>query len=654
MRTRGFSKLLLSVVVFLAIFFLAFYVSAQTSVTKSYDAVTKTVTISSGPNRLLELQLISNTDQCLVDCEATIRIKPYTTLILPSSPNDNFKWDFVKSDPNNVGLQGYSFEILETVPYDVYNYNTICNPYDIKNDNGTQTMSNCTIISEFSHIAYKQEYRPFAFWGRTLEANKDHYVKLKGKKYASVGENNIDWIPTVHGLQLNEFAWWNGNWAYTRPMSISNTNNAIVLSEGHPIRVNINTTELVSLGKMRGDCQDVRFVYNNATEMNYFIENCNSASTSFVFRLTGNNVTTNFTDTSFNMYYGNPGATYSFKNRTAINGTAVLPETKLLLGFNEAAGLNVSDVSPYGNNGNLSVVNTTWNTTSYMDAGVVAYGGTGTVEIANSASYQVEYNQDWTVEFWMWHNGQSGTTGFLEKADSNIWEYGFFKNAATGQMRVRIRGGGTNVDLFDQGPDISDSKWHHIALVSNTSADQYQLYIDGILANNATNTHTTTIKTGFPLSLYGSYRDVSNGAWMTTIDHLRITHRALTTAEMGVLKPEPTTALGQEIPLSQYANEAQGDQAIVNGINGSLGVSATVLTNQQIYIVNSAGGHNSGSFDKVATSGNQTWAFNYVTAGESFTNIGSLLQTVNIWENQTLTSADVESRVGTFINDTKG
>ncbi|MCH7645975.1 MAG: hypothetical protein IH788_02110, partial [Nitrospinae bacterium] len=63
--------------------------------------------------------------------------------------------------------------------------------------------------------------------------------------------------------------------------------------------------------------------------------------------------------------------------------------------------------------------------------------------------------------------------------------------------------------------------------------------------------------------------------------------------------------------------------------------------------------HFLGSFDKSTSQENQTWAFNYVTEGESFTNIPSLFTILNIWENQTLSSEEITFQVETFINQTK-
>jgi len=84
-------------------------------------------------------------------------------------------------------------------------------------------------------------------------------------------------------------------------------------------------------------------------------------------------------------------------------------------------------------------------------------------------------------------------------------------------------------------------------------------------------------------------------------------------------------------------------------------ITSMMLLNQQIYTINaSTGTQSKGKFDKVALWKNQTWAFNYVTTGESFTNIGNLGRTVMIWENSSLSSNQITHQVEVLINSTRG
>jgi len=100
------------------------------------------------------------------------------------------------------------------------------------------------------------------------------------------------------------------------------------------------------------------------------------------------------------------------------------------------------------------------------------------------------------------------------------------------------------------------------------------------------------------------------------------------------------------------ANETRGDDAIVEGINNAI-PTATIYTYQQVYTVNSTNSQTTGRFDKVAILNNQTWAFNYVTLGEDFTNLIRLRNTVVVWENQSLSYNQIVHQVELLINETK-
>ena len=80
---------------------------------------------------------------------------------------------------------------------------------------------------------------------------------------------------------------------------------------------------------------------------------------------------------------------------------------------------------------------------------------------------------------------------------------------------------------------------------------------------------------------------------------------------------------------------------------------AAIYTDQQIYLRYMNGSQSLGTFDKVASYGSQRWGFNYVTDGESFTHMDSLGTTVNIWENESLTTTQITNQVEIYINSTK-
>lgn len=100
------------------------------------------------------------------------------------------------------------------------------------------------------------------------------------------------------------------------------------------------------------------------------------------------------------------------------------------------------------------------------------------------------------------------------------------------------------------------------------------------------------------------------------------------------------------------ADEAEGRTAIETGINNTL-LTASIFTDQQVYIRYINESQSLGRFDKVTMNSSQRWAFNYITTGESYTNMTSIGTTINIWENGTLTSEQIEGQVEELINATK-
>ncbi len=100
------------------------------------------------------------------------------------------------------------------------------------------------------------------------------------------------------------------------------------------------------------------------------------------------------------------------------------------------------------------------------------------------------------------------------------------------------------------------------------------------------------------------------------------------------------------------ANNSEGDLAIEQGINASL-PNNFILNNRQVYLFNQLGEQYLGNFNRATVLNNQTWVFNYIITGESFTNMPSLFRILNVWENQSITYSEIVNQVSAFINATK-
>jgi hypothetical protein len=100
---------------------------------------------------------------------------------------------------------------------------------------------------------------------------------------------------------------WLSGWTYRKPIIINNTNNANTLSN-YQVLVTLDTASLISAGKIRSDCGDIRFTDSDAqTLLSYWIESgCNSANTKIWVKVPS--IPASSTKTIY-VYYGNSGAT---------------------------------------------------------------------------------------------------------------------------------------------------------------------------------------------------------------------------------------------------------------------------------------------------------------------------------------------------------
>ncbi|MEM5813160.1 MAG: DUF2341 domain-containing protein, partial [Candidatus Aenigmatarchaeota archaeon] len=107
------------------------------------------------------------------------------------------------------------------------------------------------------------------------------------------------------------YIWWNESFLYRTIFKIDNTQNSNNLSD-YQIMIEIDTSSLISSGRMRSDCGDIRFAFYNETsnietEIPYWLwRGCNTTSTKIWIKvpfIRANNLT------YVSMYYGNSSET---------------------------------------------------------------------------------------------------------------------------------------------------------------------------------------------------------------------------------------------------------------------------------------------------------------------------------------------------------
>jgi len=308
----GSVKLIISLVlsVSLLLSFSLLFLNAEAQVTfekvKTGDNHVRIQSVTGTP--FMDLELLENTDQCLVDCYAVIRIHPYQDISLPGEENSEFAWDFIKTKSWMEDLVSHHFEILETTEYfvEVPEYEEV-QVDDFCHDEENTTTYECQterVIQTGSHQEkrYKSEYVLFKFWGESLKAENDYYIKIAGKKKAKLQASKIDWIPIVKGLEINEWDWWNSSWEMVRPINVWMESGYT----GNNYQLFVNLTNNTNF---KADWGDVRFTDDdNTTELDYWMDadNCFDSNYCEIWINVSDNITAS--NTTIWMWYNNSNA----------------------------------------------------------------------------------------------------------------------------------------------------------------------------------------------------------------------------------------------------------------------------------------------------------------------------------------------------------
>lgn len=232
-------------------------------------------------------------------------------------------------------------------------------------------------------------------------------------------------------------------------------------------------------------------------------------------------------------------------------------------------------------------------------------------------------------------NGQAGTgdcqvasgNGAFSKFSDESSFFGFFESD------------GAN-NLFKQSSWIVPSDASQVARaisVGTSTTGDYIAYVENAyVAWDVTNSTVTDGSATRSYVRMGANRDNNRIEYLLVKRWVRIA---------------PTISLGsEETPTGGGGggDESEQEVAIENGIRAVLPF-AEIYTDQQVYVGYINGSHMLGSFDKIARYRNQRWLLNYISTGESFTRMSSVEPVLFIWENQSLSNAQIESQVQSFV-----
>ena len=267
---------------------------------------------------LAKLELISNTEQCLIDCSAVIKITLFEDGVLPLNFDFKDGSSKTKSIPYDYYVQIKTTEDI-IVPHYITDEKTCTAVKDT-------ALRNCKEINDYN----KTEKRTATEWqrykGQIMKA-EEYITKIEGRK--GIGDR-VDWGFDYIGISSDvirkQWAWWDANWL--KKKQITNlTTDYIILNVSYD-------------SDMQADFDDLRFTNSvEAIEMKYWIESkINSASAIVRVNITG--------QSSIYMYYGNAGAstTSSISGLYGANLDAMYD-------FEQASAGALTDMATGNNNG---------------------------------------------------------------------------------------------------------------------------------------------------------------------------------------------------------------------------------------------------------------------------------------------------------------
>lgn len=153
------------------------------------------------------------------------------------------------------------------------------------------------------------------------------------------------------------------------------------------------------------------------------------------------------------------------------------PNLKLLL------NLNGTDTATSTTDESDSAHTITFNDNAQLDTAQKKFGtasllldGTGDyLSIADSSDWDILNSEDLTIDLFVRHTDFTGLENYIGQFidESNSWEL----LASTGNVQFQFTIGGVAQGSMTSTGTISDSNWHHIAVIK--SGDNWGLYLDG-------------------------------------------------------------------------------------------------------------------------------------------------------------------------------
>ena len=399
-----------------------------------------------------EFTLLSNTGQCLSNCEAWIKWDLTQGILsnvqIPLEPTSEFNFKLTKETQNTNDLENFGIEVWE-------------------------------------EIKGKWEKVADSIYGFEAIQGKVYRLRVWGNRQATLGSNNIDWIPTFFGEEISKWAWWNSSWK-NRIVITLNTSSTISgnITQDLVIPIDINSEQTGFWSFVKSSGNGVRFLASdNATELNFYLEKFDKTNQEMVAWVQITDTFEAAANQKIYVYFNNAAAESGQKFRRD-----VYPDLYMAgWDFNETTGTTAKDVIDSDTN-NLSHTNTpALNSTGVLNGGI-KYDGvnqySSTATLLDRTYGELSYSAWFSIE--EGYTSAEGTDQYIirkSNAGSNSSQLRF--DNATGSLRWFIEDGSGHNLFSSKVVWAADTYFHAIATFSD-SANVMNLYINGSITDGGT------------------------------------------------------------------------------------------------------------------------------------------------------------------------
>jgi len=346
--------------------------------------------------------------------------------------------------------------------------------------------------------------------------------------------------------------WWNTSYTQRRSMTVLNNMTAAALPVGYPLLVRLDNTTTPSAATLfnasatAGKCNDVRVVYNNASELPRYIPVCTTDRIEIWLSNQAPLAPAAANNTAYRLYYGNAGAGEPPADQTQIWPPVRDGNTAGLWFFSEGTGSTLADHSGYGNPGHLRGLTWVDGIFGKALASTTHASGNGALIPGSAALGAAAF----TLEFFAKRDDLEG--GYIAGQGRS--------GDDSERMRLRVEGPGSlsfqidppapggASDIRAQSGCLPDLQWHHIA-VTFDGVREGHIYCDGVLAGSGLFNATGISNRNFDLYLGSDFSDA--GRFKGAIDQVRFSTIVRTTfpqAQFAAITAPPSLAVGDVVP----------------------------------------------------------------------------------------------------------